>query len=279
MSEPLYVDPEAVTYQARPYTAAAAEWLALQATIAGIGLRYASAWGDDDLGQQFGPQFTQGLYQVEEGVTIIGDTLTYYGDGLTETGQIYGEARDEADETSHQYLVTVETTGEPAPTLPAAPVLPAGPLAFGVRIEGERLTPGEEGPLVARRAERGRLLTPLEPEEGVKTPLKPLTLHAKAVRPAERLEGDATEPVPLQPARLLPRALAGVNPPPGEYWSDGYWLYTPGGAFIALENVDAPPAGGGCPPAGTIWNDGTYLYTSDGQRREISTLDSPLDHL
>ena len=290
MSEPLYVDPEALSRLSRPYNAAAQDWLALKQHVADIKARYYGAWGDDDLGQQFGPQFTEGLNQIEERVNILGDTLNYYGDGLNESGLIYGEARDDAEQTSQQYLAVAEEACGPGqqPALSRKlavqnqPATQEGYLQPALRMRGE-LMPARIAMRSVKPAEPGEPLQPLQPTQSFR----------RSVIPAE----PGIEPLqPLQRMERIPAAAAGANPPPGEYWSDGYWVYTPGGAFIAIQNLESPydhgavahpyqpgtvpqPASGVFPPAGQIWSDGVYLYSSDGAIRGLDTLDSPYDHV
>jgi hypothetical protein len=155
--EPLYVDPERLAAHARPYEAAAHDWRRLRSRVADIRARYYGVWGDDDLGQKFGPSFVEGLDSVEARVEVVGTTLGYYGEGLVENGKIFGEARDDAEQSTYLLLVDSETVGgheAPAdPNAPARRFMVAEPaegtteqpvLRRALRVQGRLLVPGEE---------------------------------------------------------------------------------------------------------------------------------------
>ncbi|MET0491507.1 MAG: hypothetical protein ABW000_00105 [Actinoplanes sp.] len=111
MSEPLFVDPQRLAQYADPYEAAAQDWFQLQDTVGGIRARYNGAWGDDDLGNKFGPSFNEGMDSVEQRAKGVGDTLRYYGEGLVKTGKIFGDAGDSAEESAYQLLTDAEEVG------------------------------------------------------------------------------------------------------------------------------------------------------------------------
>jgi hypothetical protein len=370
MTEDLYADPEGIRSSAQPYAVAAQDWESLRAYVEGIRTRYYGAWGDDDLGNKFGPNFVVGLEAVEAGVGNLGKTLLYYSEGLVENGQIYGDARDDADEASYAWLAETDQLGHSAPTWASKQAVteeqqPVFRRAMAVRAE---LLPGEvtEGQVfrrsvhanageltegtttrpafrmraVAMRAEPGE---PLQPTRGVlasrrlavegEAPLQPAFVArrrlvgepipgteplqpafvAKRMRAGELMPGieplqpafatrqvpgepmPGIEPLhPLQPMQApIPRAVA-VDPPPGQVWSDGHWLYSNGNPPMLLNDLDSPyqhgspampyepgtipqPARGPLPPSGEFWSDGVYVYSSDHGVLAIDQLDSPYD--
>jgi hypothetical protein len=197
--EPLYVDPERLAAHARPYESASHDWARLKSRVTDIRARYAGVWGDDDLGRQFGPSFLEGLDSVEGRVNVVSTTLGYYGEGLVENGRIYGEAREDADQSTYLLLVDSETVGGYA--APDDPNAPARPF---MTPEGTTYAPveGTEQPLLRRGViSRGRTLTP--DDEGETTPLKPLlagrrvALRSEHVK-GERVQGERAEAEPVE---------------------------------------------------------------------------------
>jgi hypothetical protein len=135
VSEPLFVDPDRLAQHAKPYEAAAQDWSRLHDTVADIQSRYNGAWGDDQLGNQFGPSFLEGMDSVVLRAKGVGDTLGYYGEGLVESGKIFGDAGDAADQSTQQYLLDSEYVG--------GQDAPDGARYFGVRaVEPEATPPG-----------------------------------------------------------------------------------------------------------------------------------------
>ncbi|RZU53491.1 uncharacterized protein YukE [Krasilnikovia cinnamomea] len=92
----LAVDTEQLELLAGPYDHAAQRFHALGCQVERIKSRYANAWGNDDLGQQFGPAFVSGLEGLQRRVDILSRTLSYYGDGLRANGRTFREADDDA---------------------------------------------------------------------------------------------------------------------------------------------------------------------------------------
>ncbi|WP_436535572.1 hypothetical protein [Actinoplanes sp. HUAS TT8] len=222
--EPLYVDPERLAAHARPYESASHDWARLKSRVTDIRARYSGVWGDDDLGRQFGPSFTEGLDSVEGRVNVVSTTLGYYGEGLVENGKIYGDAREDADQSTYLLLVDSETVGGyEAPADPNAParrfMTTEGAtytpvegterplLRRAMTVQGRILTPAEEGEeaeAAPRHLARGRLLTP--DEEGETTPRH--LVRGKLLTPDEEL-------TPLKPALLMRReavAEPGIAP-------------------------------------------------------------------
>ena len=219
MSEPLYVDPERLARHARPYQAAAQEWVGVQLWVARIRDQYNGAWGDDDLGNKFGPSFLEGLDSVEGRAEGVATNLTYYGEGLVENGQIFGEARDDADQSSHMLLVDSEYVGGyEAPDgavyfgVNAVDPLPAQPRLYqGVAISQKAPVDGEQNETPGMRMPAFRSSMPVFVGIRVSEPAEPLlrgeaaegdgflpaqSTHWQKAIPAEPLgEGEPGEPM------------------------------------------------------------------------------------
>lgn len=176
MSEPLYVDPEELAAQSRPYEQASREWVRVQKWVGEIRDRYNGAWGDDDLGNKFGPDFLEGMDSVGGRAEGVAGTLTYYAEGLVENGRLFGDARDDADQTTHMLLTETETIGNYE--------APAGAQYAGVKsVEGTVTAP--------LRRQAVRAVTPAERlEQQQQQPDEPLlergqVMHARmALAPA-----------------------------------------------------------------------------------------------
>ena len=219
MSEPLFVDPERLAQHARPYEAASQEWFGVQETVADIRARYNGAWGDDDLGNKFGPSFLEGMDTVALRAKGVGDNLLYYGEGLVENGRIYGDARDDADQTTRSLLLDSEYVG--------AYKAPDGAVYFGVNTvdDGQGQPPPYLGVVGSEEAE-----APLEPmmaarmmAQSERVPGQPVLSErltpVTSVRPLQPLQPvQLIQPVlPLEPTQLfLPVESVDPGEPPIE---------------------------------------------------------------
>jgi len=212
VSEPLFVDPENLAQHARPYQAASHEWNGVRDTVAGIRNRYNGAWGDDDLGNNFGPSFLEGMDALEMRAGGVAETLNYYGEGLVENGRIFGDARDDADQTSHLFLLDTEYTGgyEAPPGAVYFGVESVQPLQRATLFERARVVEGrplvalrrEQAPLLRGRLVEGRHLLARRLNAEISEPALPL-------RAMKRVRG---EPIlPLEPTHQS-RFYRSVNP-------------------------------------------------------------------
>jgi hypothetical protein len=173
MSDELFVDPEQLSFKARPYRVAASDWHGLGTTLDSIRSRYYGVWGDDDLGGKFGPSFDEGLVNVTESVKYVGDSLLFHGNGLFQSSEIYGEAGEDANETSRQYLVENESIAAPkfVRSVRPAEVVQGTPanLVQGRRVEAPlaKVTPDNLVWAVAIKAPLAKV-TPATPENLVR---------------------------------------------------------------------------------------------------------------
>lgn len=293
----MYVDPEELRYKARPFELAAREWEEIGLSLDDIRVRCWAVWGGDDLGEKFRPSFDAGVDNVAQGVRGLGRTLMYHADGLVQNSELFGQARDDADQASYQYLTESDGLGTPAPQQ----ITQLSPVQTHQQGQSsERLAPrngpagADEDAVVPRqqaRVVRGRTLP--DPDAPVEPPRQFLR-STRASVPDPGCE-------PAQQGRRVLSRLAltpakGADPPPGQYWSDGDWVYAHGSEPLLLSKLDSPyehgaphiadepgtvpqPAQGVFPPPGQLWYDGVYLYDSDGAILSVAMLDSPYDHI
>ena len=296
MTEDLYADPEGIRNRSKPYAVAAQDWENLKTYVNGIRTRYHGAWGDDDLGNKFGPNFAEGMESIELGVGNLGETLLYYSEGLVESGQIYGDARDDADEATRAWLLETDQLGHEAPkwATQQQPLVEAQQpvLQRAVRAQGVLLQPGEvtEGQVFrrsvnpneqtegepARPAFRMRALA-LRAEPG--EPLQPLQPMMASRRLALAEEQPALQPMfasrklairgeePLEPLEPLQPAMTTE-------------LRLPGEPIQPLEPLQPaiPRASTAIPPPGQVWSDGHWLYSNGNQPILLNNLESPYQH-
>ena len=145
MSDELFVDPEQLSFKARPYRVAASDWHGLGSTLDSIRSRYYGAWGDDDLGNKFGPSFDEGLVNVTESTKYVGDSLLFHGNGLSQSSEIYGEAGEDANETSRRYLLENEGIAAPKFVRSVRPTEAQGTVALA-RATTERMPTAGDPP-------------------------------------------------------------------------------------------------------------------------------------
>ncbi|MEE3921223.1 hypothetical protein V2I01_32420 [Micromonospora sp. BRA006-A] len=86
--------------------------------------RYANAWGDDDMGEQFSTKFLQGLDNLEAIIGGVKGTLHYTAQGLKESGRAYREADEAALDVSRRMAKDFDGLDGPAYARRAA----AGPV-------------------------------------------------------------------------------------------------------------------------------------------------------
>ncbi|MFI7306384.1 WXG100 family type VII secretion target [Micromonospora aurantiaca] len=179
----LWVDPDGVEGLGKAYESHVQLYESYLSQLTALRARYANAWGDDDMGEQFSTKFLQGLDNLEAIIGGVKGTLHYTAQGLKESGRAYREADEAALDVSRRMAKDFDGLDGPAYARRAA----AGPV-LEPTAEGEAQRPH----LLSRRlaagepvAERARLLPqqqgtpmlPLEPAE----PLTPLTAAHPAI--------------------------------------------------------------------------------------------------
>ncbi|GAA4861005.1 hypothetical protein [Saccharopolyspora cebuensis] len=167
MNDSLWVDPERLGRSGAGYFDAQQELEGVSQDAHAIMLRYYNSIGRDEEGQKFRAVLEQGIQQYHNGIDQLSAAMNYVGEGLRSNGQLFGSARDNADETTHGILTGMEQ----------------GAAALGKGVPAS--PPPGEVPLVrAQRAE----MAPLAHEKG--EPQQ--RWHLEPSEPAE-------EPLPTEP--------------------------------------------------------------------------------
>lgn len=97
----LWVDPEGVVLVGDRYAEHAALYQNFLNEFDALRSRYASSWGNDELGVQFSQAFLDGMDNIEGLIGGVKGRLAFAGEGLRENGRLYGVVDDEAQEVSH----------------------------------------------------------------------------------------------------------------------------------------------------------------------------------
>ncbi|WP_435089811.1 WXG100 family type VII secretion target [Micromonospora aurantiaca (nom. illeg.)] len=183
----LWVDPDGVEGLGKAYESHVQLYESYLSQLTALRARYADAWGDDDMGEQFSTKFLQGLDNLEAIIGGVKGTLHYTAQGLKESGRAYREADEAALDVSRKMAKDFDGLDGPtyARRAVAGPVLE--PTAEGEprrpHLLSRRLAVGEPaGEPVAERArflpqQQGTPLLPLEPAEA----LIPLTAATPAI--------------------------------------------------------------------------------------------------
>lgn len=101
MSEPtgaLWVDPEGVLSVSRAYDGHIAMYDRYLSRLDHLRTQYASAWGDDEIGNQFRKQFDNTMDVVEGIILGVRGSVEYAAVGLRISGEGYRQAEDDAIE-------------------------------------------------------------------------------------------------------------------------------------------------------------------------------------
>lgn len=245
--ENLDVNSDQVTNLAEPYQYAAGGFRDLSSRIDEIAARYRDAWGHDSIGAQVAPAFEQGFQYLQGSAKALHQTLSFYSDGLGQSGKVYGESEDNAAEGGRQLDSAFSQLQTPTFRTPEDPSSPGTPFKtarrFAVEDEAE---PEESTPRLLMRSER-RVAEPLEPAVPLQRAEEPTRFLA-----AERVEGEPLQPlmrgerIAEEPAQPLMRAErieaqpaqpavpegAVIDPsiPPDAY---GPWYRLPDGTVLA----------------------------------------------
>lgn len=190
MSEHFYVDPDDLRGQARPYHRSAQTFARLRQRIADMETTYGGAYGSDDLGEKFTPQFRYVMTYLVEGVDGMEEALTYNAEGLLDVGETFAVAEDEGVQIGYRLGEEIPQTGDGAP--------PAQRRYDVQRVALSGEVPLQRGRVVrARQAEEGHLLEPRirragTPGEEHPTFYRAAKLGVKpgTIRPGERIEGE-----------------------------------------------------------------------------------------
>ncbi|WP_306215250.1 WXG100 family type VII secretion target [Actinoplanes sp. RD1] len=194
----LSVNPDGVISVGDAYAEHAELYNQYLAQITSMRERYASAWGDDDMGKEFSTKFLEGLGNLEDLVGAVKGTLAYTSEGLRTSGKEYREADEAAQEAGEKMARDFDSS------------LNGPPLARRSLPAGEVQT-GEVQPLMlARKA----VLAETVPAE--KTQLRQARTAVRGKVAEEPVfEGDENEAV-LTPARNMRAGVAFEGVPPLE---------------------------------------------------------------
>ncbi|MEU8313212.1 hypothetical protein [Micromonospora sp. NPDC048169] len=180
----LWVDPDGVEGLGKAYESHVQLYDTYLTQLTALRARYARAWGDDDMGEQFSTKFLEGLDNLEAIIGGVRGTLRYTAQGLTESSRAYREADEAALDVSRK--MTKDFDGLDGLTYPrravvADPVLE--PTAEGEprrpHLTSRRLALAEPVAEQAGVAPRqyGTPMPPVQPAE----PLIPLTAAHPAI--------------------------------------------------------------------------------------------------
>ncbi|MFI5492923.1 hypothetical protein [Actinoplanes sp. NPDC051859] len=160
MSAHFYVDPEDLRGQAKPYHHAAKTFARLRQRIVDMETTYGGAYGSDDLGEKFTPQFRYVMGYLSDGVDGMEEALTYNAEGLLDVGETFAVAEDEGVQLGYRLGEEIPQVGPGGNG--------DGPREYrrAYAVEGRKLLPGEQAPVLhskvvrARIAEEGEVLEP-----------------------------------------------------------------------------------------------------------------------
>ncbi|MCM4083592.1 hypothetical protein [Paractinoplanes hotanensis] len=92
----VYVDPEGLKRTGEAYDEHAVRYSGLLAEVQGLRVSYHGAWGDDDMGREFGQTFLAGLDNVEAVLKGSHAQVRYASESLVESSDGYAKADDDA---------------------------------------------------------------------------------------------------------------------------------------------------------------------------------------
>lgn len=111
--ESVFADPDEIRNLTGPYFTAADDFAGLRSRFHHLQLRYAAAFGDDEIGTAFVASFTEQHAVVRDGVEGTETVLRFLGTGLRSNADRYEETEEGAVVYSHA-LLTGMTGGVPA---------------------------------------------------------------------------------------------------------------------------------------------------------------------
>ncbi|GLY00697.1 MULTISPECIES: hypothetical protein [Actinoplanes] len=191
----LWVDPDGVEGLGLAYEGHVDLYESYLAQVLALRSRYANAWGDDDMGQQFSTKFLEGLDNLEAIIGGVKGTLAYTAEGLTVSARAYREADEAAAEGTSQLERNFESLGTTQGTTTTPEETPK------TVLRGGRVTSYANEAIPLQPMMRARL--PLaETDEDGEVPLQPAML-AQRTRAVTAEDGT----VPLEPMLAAQRPL------------------------------------------------------------------------
>jgi hypothetical protein len=190
----LWVDPDGVEGLGQAYQGHVELYDTYLAQLTALRSRYANAWGDDDMGEQFSTKFLEGMDNLEAIIGGVKGTLAYTAQGLTQSAIAYREADDAAAEVGHKMAKNFETLGQPL---------------YAASTSEGTATPLQPARLAKQHAVRARVADP-EVEPGKPLAMRAMTVHERAATesiPALPLEGTRLQPAERNVAYASRRPL------------------------------------------------------------------------
>ncbi|MEU8659990.1 hypothetical protein [Actinoplanes philippinensis] len=222
----LWVDPDGVEGLGLAYQGHVELYDTYLAQLTALRSRYANAWGDDDMGEQFSTKFLEGMDNLEAIIGGVKGTLAYTAEGLTQSALAYREADEAAAEVGHKMARNFETLGQPSYAVTATegtttelqPARLTRQHAVRARVAEPAAEPAEPVVMRATTAYERALAekVPARPEEG--TPLLPTERNVayasrrplEGVAPDQVTATEATEVYATVPARPAMPAISSM---------------------------------------------------------------------
>ncbi|MDY7085791.1 MAG: hypothetical protein SYR96_11860 [Actinomycetota bacterium] len=202
----LYVNPDGVVSVGDAYGEHVQIYDTYLANLVSLRERYANAWGDDEMGQQFSTKFLDGLDNLEKLIGGVRGTLAYTSEGLRSFGKAYAEADESAMEVGRRMQGDFEESFTPrARSLAPVETTAETPVAQPQHLLARPLD-GVEAPLARTQHALARPLDRVE--AGTETPV--LRAQRALARPADRVEEGAVTPN-ARPQHALARPLDRVE--------------------------------------------------------------------
>lgn len=136
-----WVDPENLSRSGQGYADVQSLLEGLRQQVLELGARYSDSFGDDEEGVEAKQNFDSGNEQFDGTIKQVADALGYVSQGLNQTGQAYGQARDGAEVAANRLLEAGQANGDqqPTPTGPKADT--QSPSEAGLRSPEKPLEP------------------------------------------------------------------------------------------------------------------------------------------
>ncbi|NLU79856.1 hypothetical protein HCA58_15980 [Micromonospora sp. HNM0581] len=154
----LYVDPDGVVSTGRNYGEHVHIYDGYLTETEDLRLRYADAWGDDEMGTAFSTRFLAGMDHLDGMVGGVRGRLAYTSEGLVQFGHAYQVADDDAADVSHRMAADFCGPTEPPPDQARTLLQPTRSLAVHVEPDDGTGPPPSD---TLRRLEPTRSSLPL----------------------------------------------------------------------------------------------------------------------
>ncbi|WP_416901399.1 hypothetical protein [Micromonospora echinospora] len=216
----LWVDPEGVISVGDSYAQHTARYHECLRRLNLLRSRYETAWGDDEIGNQFRQQFGQTMDGVEGAILTVLGYLEYAAVGLRVSGEGYQQADEDATVGSRMIAEEFATlplrpaAGDGVPAEHAQRV-PLEPVSGQVQHAGyalRRPVDGEPGQLTSRLAVAGKLLPTEEaaPRQELQRDGKPLLRGVRVAGPV--IDPDSVEAPTRFLASRIPAESTAMSP-------------------------------------------------------------------